>query len=316
MDAWVLRKVRMNLTNLASGIPPATARAVWGGFEVRLLRNRHLELAVVPGLGAKVVSLKNLHTGREWMCHPGGRIKLFRNEPGDDFAHSPLVGWDECLPTITACRWRERWLPDHGEVWNVAWELDEAAWKQGVIQTSVRLPVSPFQFSRALALRDNAIHIDYHLVNLNNQPEEFLWAMHPLLALHPGDRLVLSREIRRLLGRQPWIEGLDFSREKVPCAKAFAGPLGEGRAEIANPLSGDRLQFAWDSAECDTLGIWLTRGGWNGHHHLALEPTNGAHDSLAVAAGESKRCGVLTPFGEKRWSIQIQLQPSSFIAPS
>src|SRR5512135_2538946 len=92
------------------------------GFEVFTLRNDLLELTAVPELGAKIIALKNLRTGREWMYRPPGGLRLFRNRPGDDFAASTLVGWDECLPTIAPCVWNARTLPDHGEVWSVAWD--------------------------------------------------------------------------------------------------------------------------------------------------------------------------------------------------
>jgi len=287
---------------------PATGCEVWDGFEARWLRNAFLEIAVIPELGGKIVSLKNVRTGREWMYRPGQGVKLFRNQLGDDFARSPVTGWDECLPTIAPCVWRGRSLPDHGEAWSLPWTLDEAAWENRVIKASVHLPVSNFQFTRALKIQDHQINIDYELVNLTVETQEFLWAMHPLLALRQGDRLVLSPEAHQHLGREPWLDSLDFGTSISSCAKVFAGPLREGNAEVANSFSGDRFKLTWDVADCDTLGIWLTRGGWNGHHHLALEPTNGAPDSLA-AAGEGKRCGIITAFAKKKWSVQIDLQP-------
>jgi galactose mutarotase-like enzyme len=290
--------------------PSPTARTVRDGFEVLLLRSCEVELAVVPELGAKVVSLRNLNTGREWMYFPGEKPSLFKNEPGDDFARSPLVGWDECLPSISPCHWQGRSLPDHGEVWSAAWKLNEEAWKQGIIETSVRLPVSPLLFCRRLELRGGRLHVDYQLTNLGNRTEEFIWAMHPLLALHEGDRLVLSPEIRGHLGQHSWIDTLDFCRNVISCAKVFAGPLKQGNVAVYNPMTGDKLSVGWDASDCDTLGLWLTRGGWHGHHHLALEPANGAPDSLAVAATEWKRCCYLEPHSQRSWSVQITVEPA------
>lgn len=297
---------------------PVAERVIRDGFVMCVLQNANLKVAVVPELGAKVVSLKNLRTSREWMYYPNDSPKLFQNQPNDDFARSPLVGWDECLPTITPCTWRGRSLPDHGEVWNMAWQLDESAWKQSVIKTSVRLPISPFEFTRSIEIKDDTLHVSYHLLNLSEEPQEFLWAMHPLLALQPGDRLVLSRDIRQRLGKQPWLDSLNFEGEASLCAKVFAGSLEQGRAEFFNSISEESLIFNWDAADCNTLGIWLTRGGWNGHHHVALEPTNGAHDSLLVAAGKPNHCGVLDSFGKREWKIQIQVthRPSPSSAPA
>jgi galactose mutarotase-like enzyme len=285
---------------------PMAEQVIWNGFGACVLRSATLEVIVVPDLGAKVVSLKHLRTGREWMYHPDDGPKLFRNQPDDDFARGPVVGWDECLPTIAPCTWRGRSLPDHGEVWHAVWQLDEAAWKQGVIKTSVQLLISPFEFTRTIEIKNDTLHVSYHLLNLSEEPQEFLWAMHPLLALQPGDRLVLSHEIRQCLGEQSWLDSLDFEEKVSSCAKVFAGPLQQGHAEISNLVSNDSLIFKWDVADCNTLGIWLTRGGWNGHHHVALEPTNGAPDSLAAAAGKRNNCGMLDPLGQKEWSIQIR----------
>lgn len=125
------------------------------GFETYWLNNGEVELAVVPDLGAKIISLKNLRTGREWMWHPSGGLKLFRNRPGGDFSQSPLVGADECLPTIAPCSRQGRELPDHGEVWSVPWEVDFGAAKNGIRKASVRLNISPFEFVRTLELHEN-----------------------------------------------------------------------------------------------------------------------------------------------------------------
>src|ERR1041385_3849854 len=94
------------------------------GFEVFTLANNEIELGVVPELGGRIVSLKNLRTRREWLWHPLGGRKLFRNQAGDSFERSPLVGMDECLPTIAPCSWQQRNLPDHGELWTADWSVD------------------------------------------------------------------------------------------------------------------------------------------------------------------------------------------------
>jgi len=109
-----------------------TFRRSEDGFDVFGLRNEAVELALVPALGAKVISLRNLVTGYEWMWHPPTGMKLFRNHVGDDFATSTMTGWDEfCRPShraigrdancqITAkcgaCRGRLIWKPSTTEL--------------------------------------------------------------------------------------------------------------------------------------------------------------------------------------------------------
>jgi galactose mutarotase-like enzyme len=291
------------------------------GFTVQVLQNTHVEVSVVPELGAKVISLVNRRSGREWLWHPPGPLKLFGNRLGDNFATSTLVGWDECLPTIAPCWHTGRSLPDHGEVWSVPWQCDPAAWQRGVVHTSVRLAVSPLQFERRIELRGQIIQLDYQLTNLGDSTEEFLWAMHPLLALCPGDRLELGAATRGLLADDtlskiaaaPWDENLDFNGGHPACAKVFAGPLREkvGRAAVANAHTGDRLAFEWDTSANHSLGVWLTRGGWNNHHHLAIEPTNGAPDALSTAATEAHRCGRIEPQATLSWQVMIRIDAAA-----
>ncbi len=272
------------------------------GFAVYVLSNQRIEIAVVPELGAKIISLKNLETGREWLWHPSGALKLFRNEPGDDFAASPLVGADECLPTIAPCVWRGRALPDHGEVWNAAWNVDCAAWEGGILKTSTKLPISPFELERTIELRDNEIRFSYQLNSQSAVEEHFLWAIHPLIKLVAGDRLVLPDSTKRRFDGEKWSAEMESAVPVGDHAKIFAGPLSEGMAGIVSADGGDRLEFEWDAAENDALGVWLTRGGWHGHHHFALEPTNGDDDALCVAA-KRQRCGLIAARGSATWQV-------------
>ena len=278
------------------------------GFAVYVLNNGKVELAVVPELGARIISLKNLRSRREWMWHPPGGLKLFRNRLGDDFHRSPLVGMDECLPTVAPCSWQGRELPDHGEVWAVPWDVDQAAWENGILKTSAKLEISPLEFERIIELRGNEIRLRYRLNNVGAEDELYLWAMHPLLRFIEGDQLQLPASTRSQLEGEPWVDAVDSARPAGDCAKVFVWPVRVGCAGVCNRHSGDHLEFEWNPREIDTLGLWLTRGGWHGHHHLALEPTNGAHDALALAA-EGGRCGIVDAGGFMTWDIRLRVGP-------
>src|SRR5258705_9650731 len=105
------------------------------GFKAYVLTSGQMQIIAVPELGARIISLKDLRSGREWLWHPNGGRKLFRNGSGDSFEKSPLVGMDECFPTIAPCSWRDRDLPDHGEVWSAAWTVDDDAWEHRLLRT-------------------------------------------------------------------------------------------------------------------------------------------------------------------------------------
>lgn len=275
------------------------------GFEVYTLNNGEIEISVVPELGAKIISLKNVRTGREWLWHPPEGLKLFRNRSGDDFSKSPLVGIDECLPTIAPCRWQGRELPDHGELWNAPWNIDSAALENGILKTQVRLLISPFELERTIELHEGEIQIGYRLNNYSDVQEHFVWALHPLLRLEAGDQLELPASTRALLNGETWADAIVSAVPDKNSAKAFAMPVSEGFAAIKNSKTGDSLGFEWDPAENNTLGLWLTRGGWHGHHHFALEPMNADNDSLLLAT-EKKHCGVIAGHSSANWQLRIR----------
>jgi galactose mutarotase-like enzyme len=276
------------------------------GFDIYWLSNEKVEVAVVPELGAKIISVKDRRADREWMWHPHHGPVLFYNRPGDDFFRSPLVGMDECLPTIEPCVWRGRTLPDHGEVWSAAWDVDEEAWQKGALKTSVRLEISPFDFERTIELDDNEICLSYQLSNRNAAAEFFLWAMHPLLKLQDGDQLVLPSSTRNLLNGETWVDAIDSATPAGGSSKLVAGPVGEGRAGVRNDITGERIDFEWKAAENNRLGLWLTRGGWHGHHHFAIEPTNAGADALISAIGR-KDCGVVEGNSAVAWQVRLRI---------
>lgn len=297
------------------------------GFAVVGLRTAAAELAMVPELGGRVISLRSRRTGREWCWHRPRPDWLWASRATDDFGTSPQAGIDECVPSVARCEWRGRSIPDHGEVWFQRWELDPAGLAAGRLRASVRLPVSPFVFGRAISAGADATFVfDYELTNLGAADEPFLWSLHPLLSIQPGDRLELPADVRSLrlnggLGvpiafGDTWafpepFPGVRLDRLEVPgappgCVKGFAGPLADGCAALANEASGDRLELRWDARLLPHCGLWLNRGH-GGFHHVALEPTNGAPDSLADAVDRWRQYGTVAAGHTVRWSVSWQV---------
>ena len=294
------------------------------GFDVVGLRTAGAELAMVPELGGRVISLRSRRTGREWCWHQPRADWLWANRPGDNFGASPQAGIDECVPTVAACGWRGRAVPDHGEVWYQNWQLDERQRAAGRLSATVRLDVSPLDFTRTIGVERGEFVFDYALTNHGSEPEDFVWCVHPLFTIEPGDRLELPPDVTSLrlnggLGDRPiahgdtWsypepFPGIRLDRLETPgmprgCVKGFAGPLREGRAALANDTTGDRLEVCWDVRENPLLGLWLNRGH-AGFHHIALEPTNGAPDALDAAVDAWRQAGRVEAGQTVRWSLR------------
>lgn len=298
------------------------------GFEVVELANDILRIGITPELGARIVDLVHLRTGRQWMWKSGRNPQHFRASLGTAFDRGPLFGADECLPTIAPCHWRGRELPDHGEAWTEPWELDEAALAQGGrLTTKLRLPISPLLIERTLCLDGDCLRFNYRLENRSEDPQEYLWALHPMMNIEPGDRIVLPDGCRHVqtevcLGDCPlgnrgdvwnWphpTDGIDLANLDLGgrrrAVKLYTEPLVEGSAAIVNDVTGERLSFSFDPAKLNTLGIWINRGGFQQAHHVALEPTNAAPDSLAMAIDDWKRFGLLAPGETQCWDLNLQ----------
>ncbi|MBC8012220.1 MAG: hypothetical protein H7067_19225, partial [Burkholderiales bacterium] len=232
------------------------------GFATYVLRDSHAEVRVVPALGGKITSLRSLRTGREWLWSaPDGR-GLHTNQVGDAFEGGPMAGIDDCLPTVAPCRLGDSALPDHGEVWSRACNVDATAWSaRGELKTSLTLSTLPLRFERTLSLRVGALTLAYRLTNHSAVPQPWLWALHPLFAWQAGDRIELPAEVTTmrvscelalgLTGVCAWpapAAGFDLSRMTAPTTapwylKLFTGPMHEGRAAVVNDRTGDRLEL-------------------------------------------------------------------------
>lgn len=311
----------------AAATPARTFQGLEQGHPCHGLRSGPAELVMVPSLGGRIVSLRSRRTGREWCWRRPGEAWLWPSVPGAPFGDSCLAGLDECLPTVAACTVKGRELPDHGDLWARAWKLDPEALQAGVLQATLALDACPLVFSRTIQAEGaGRFRFSYALRNRGAEPEPWLWSLHPLTALAPGDRLVLPEEVRELRldggvgapirrgDRWAWPEplpGLRLDEAMAPgmpggCVKGFAGPLKEGFAAVVNETTGDRLAFRWNAAEVPFLGVWINRG-FGGFHHVALEPTTGAPDSLAEALSDWGLAPTLPPGATARWSLTVEV---------
>ncbi|NLJ09839.1 MAG: hypothetical protein GX438_05820 [Treponema sp.] len=298
------------------------------GFSVAKLRSSTVELLMVPQLGGRIISLKNLKTGREWLWHQDRPDWLWTNRAGDNFGLSPQAGIDECIPTVAACTFKGRQLPDHGEVWYEAWDLDPVHLIEGVLTATLQLSVSPLKFTRSIRLVDERSFLfQYEIENTGLEEEPFIWCIHPLKNIYEGDFLILPEEVTslRLDGGigvpitrgdvwaypEPY-PGIRLDLCQVPgtgtelCVKGFAGPLQQGFAAIENKHTGDRLEFSWDPTMVPYLGLWINRG-LGGFHHVALEPCTGIPDSLSIAAQDWKTVKTIAARSKKRWDLKVTI---------
>lgn len=297
------------------------------GVRLVVCRNERLQLALLPELGAKVVSLVDLESGREWLSTP-----IDAGHRGDgNFAP---YGWDECFPSVGRGYhpdepWRGTRLADHGELWSRPWSFRR---EDGSVATTVEGARFPYRFERRLSLAGGTVHADYVLENRGPAPLRSVWAMHPLFAAEPGMRIVLAEPARALCGHSPSASLFGGARAQLdwPLADTRDGGLVDlsvlrepsggfalkltvaqmpvGRAALLHPGRGEWVGLAFDAPH---LGVWINEAAWPAAAHerlynVALEPTWGLADRLeeAVALGPVPS---LAPGETRRWRVSLVL---------
>lgn len=283
-------------------------------MDVTILENAALRVAVIADYGARVISLVDKATGRDWI-YPGA---LSSNTTEDAvYAKDEAIGWDECFPTVSSFAaggtpWNRN-LRDHGDLWGRPWRVDS----RGPEEFAATYVDPQFQFKRTLRLNGTTLIADYRVGNSSSDPLPYLWAQHNLLTVSPADRIVLvdpSRVTATFIAHRGrtvptpseflWPgpdAGLTFPVDTVqPASTNLAAKLlvhAIPSRSVSLGHDGQWLTIGWENL--DDLGIWLTYGGWHGVYHLALEPQSYFADHLGQAI--ERGAPPIPPNGQVSW---------------
>ncbi|MHC1772854.1 MAG: hypothetical protein AB9907_14220 [Flexilinea sp.] len=299
----------------------------WYNFSAFMLESEKMSVIIVPDLGAKIVSIYDKVFEREWLVPPMRPLKQISY--GQDFVSQDMSGWDEMMPTIAACQWEEASLPDHGEVWSVPWQIEDAADK---LKLSVSGTAIPYRFTRTASLEgQDCLALDYEVVNKGINAFPWLWAAHPQFAADSNTRILLPETVKKLVnvidhdsvwGRagaccdwpvsisasgEPWQLDKIRGAEKAACRKFYLPPEQHIEwAALEDELSGCRLSFQWDKEEIPYLGLWIDEGMYNILPVAAFEPSSGYYDSLETAVS-NQMVPYLMPEHTASWKVKIKL---------
>jgi galactose mutarotase-like enzyme len=328
--------------------PQVAPHPVWvtertrNSFRTIEANNGLIAFAVLPELGAKIVSLRDLRTGREWLW-TSDRLPLARHPYAVSYIeNADTGGWDECFPTVAACEYplephRGVPLPDHGDLWAQVWSsrLERRAELIEIVTSCSAIAV-PCELTRSVTLRAGAARLEmqYAVQNKGSDEIAFIWSAHPMLRIEQGMVLefpasarfnVYSATARTNLAQRRGLQwpmavrrdGHDIRIDPLPgpdagvAFKIWSEPLAEGWARlIANDGS---LHMRFDVAEIPQVGLWLNAGGWTGiggepYYNIGLYPCIGAQDSLAEAVTHYRQYAILRPGETRRWTLAVDLE--------
>jgi galactose mutarotase-like enzyme len=310
--------------------------ASWGAWPAVRLEDDVVALLLVPGLGARVVSLVDRRSGREWLVQgepPGSREAAGWAAEDVVFDGRTSFGWDECLPTVAPCPdpldASAPPLRDHGDQWGRPAGPGDHDGPASLVHAFAS-PRWPYAFERRISLPGaGGVLAEYRLTSQAEETLPILWSMHPVFLLEPGTRIDLGEVSEARLtssiglpfgpaDRVGWPvagtdagEGIDLSRVRGPegwAAKLYARAPDQVRAVTPD---GASLELRWDRAFAPTVGIWISAGGWPvggpPAQQVALEPTTSPDDDLgdAMAHGRSVMLG---PGEVRTWSVRLDLR--------
>jgi galactose mutarotase-like enzyme len=192
--------------------------------------------------------------------------------------------------------------------------------------------VLPYSFERQVTLASGSagLHVDYTVINLGSSALQFIWSLHPLLAIEPGMQLRLPPAARfnrwsSVPGDAVADSGLSFPLKlgghdlaTLPedsarvALKLWSDALPAGDGWAALRARDGELQMNWDTALLPQVGFWMNLGAWAGdggapYYNLGLEPCIGAQDSLADAVSRHQSFASLPPGGSRSWWLEIEL---------
>jgi len=273
-----------------------------------VLGTDRVSVAVDVAFGARVVSLIDRRSSREWLLQGTRAIDVSEQAI---YRGAASRGWDECFPTVLPCdhpAWGGR-LRDHGILWGRPWTV----LGQGPDHLHAGFQADGLTFTRRIKLAGAEITATYSVSSTRNAAMPYLWSQHCVLAVQQGDRLALQGQ------GQMTAEGVGFDWPNHPTRdlalvgaadegfvlKSYAMTPAQAAAQISGPPGG--LRFDWAGPEVPALGVWLDYGGWPKEgplHQVALEPTTGAADDLAGAEALGQaRC--LQPGTTHRWTVRL-----------
>jgi galactose mutarotase-like enzyme len=303
-----------------------------------LIQAGECAVTVHPQFGGKIGSIRIGE--RELLQQPLAPVAMRTRTMAFDAGDAS--GWDECLPSVAACRVETEAgsaeIPDHGDLWRVEWE-------QGLSSPRALTMIGrcfslPLELERRVELVEVGegwrLNLQYTLINTGSNSVPWSWAAHPLFAVEKCDRILLPESIHSLrlegsgggrLGKGgdpvswPIARVVDGGEADLRVAEAadsgigdklFAGPLNasENWCVLERPSTGVRIRVTFDQVATPYLGLWICYGGWPERPGpkqvcVALEPATAPVDSLAVR-GEWSRA--LEPGGCFNWAMNVDLE--------
>lgn len=286
------------------------------GIEVISMENDYLQIAVVPALGGKILSVFNKALQKEflWM---NKNLLLQKQSTGADYDSNFIGAIDELLPNDMPENIDGINYPDHGELWTTALDYIE---NNNSIVLHGRLALSGLQYSKTINLLQDEpiIQLDYAITNTSNAARHFLWKLHAALNIQAGDKLVTGAKTGQVVDPAysrfadispfKWsvIEDTDASivpPENNTVDFFYLYDISKGEMKFISK-NGHAFIYNYDENIFPYQWYFASYGGFLNHYTAILEPCTNMPMSVNEAK-EKKQCAVLQPGETLSTSVTI-----------
>jgi hypothetical protein len=284
------------------------------GFRALVVENGLLRLVLLPELGGKLWSLVYKPFDREIFWH-NPRMAPRHAPYGAAYDDWFCGGWDELFPNDAPTAFAGDAYPDHGEWWSMpfAWDVNTAQPDAVTVHCRRAGVVTNTSVDRWITVRagEPQVTTRYRIHNAGPQPLDFLWKLHPALAISadacidlPACQVQPDPAFNERLDKRPFAwpmardgRGGAVDMRPVPGADAatcdfyYATELAAGWCAMTDTRDGVGFGLAFDPALFRSVWVFGAYGGWRGHYTTILEPCTGYPYRLedAVAQGTASR---------------------------
>lgn len=288
--------------------------SIWRGMRAVHIENRFFRAVFLPELGGKLWSLIDKISDREVLWHnPRTPPRpAFYGAAYDDWF---CGGWDELFPNDAPTNVTGDLYPDHGEWWAMPfdWHLEQAAQRVTLVLSRRGVATDTTVTKRITIEADYpSFRIEYALQNHQPTPLEYLWKLHPALAISPQSQIdlpattcIVDAGFRGRLGEQT--ESFTWPLAQTPtgtvdmravppisaqaCDFYYGTGLSAGWCALTDGVSQSGFGMAFDPAVFKSVWVFGAYGGWRNHYTTILEPCTGYPYRLedAIAQGSVSR---------------------------
>jgi hypothetical protein len=260
------------------------------------LENRVLRVIILPEPGAKIYRLIHKPSDRNILWN-NPRL-LPRAVPiGASYDDHFFGGWDELFPNDDPVVLNGERFPDHGDLWSQPWQwrVEEDSGERAVVHLWCFSSVLNVRVDKWLTLEAESpvLRFRHRLRNYGPVPVDFLWKLHPALAVGPGYRIDLpSCRVHRadkdwsgLVGEEqfdwPFCRGKNGGTVDLrlvpdpgnPCNEfVYCTDLADGWCALTDTEAGVGFGLLFPREVFISVWLFLAYGAWRGYSTAVLEP--------------------------------------------